>query len=92
MKAGQQGYTDAADLSWRKSGADVPPDLVPVDDSRPADPDNSIRIVCEKQLVEQLSGSKDPQAEALHEFTNYMTASQSGSLTQPKVKGGQLWN
>ena len=77
---------DFVDLSWIQAGNDTPSCLLPVDQSRPADPNNSIKIDCEKQLVKLSAGSTKTQVAGLREPMTYLAASKTGQFAQPKVR------
>ena len=73
------------DESWEKP----PATLLPVDHSRHADADNSIRVDCEKQLVRQLAGSINTQDADSAALQTYLAASKAGHCAHSKVSNAK---
>ena len=70
-------------LSWEKAAKDIPSCLLPLDDSRPSDCDNSIRVASEKQLVKQLA--ENNKSRDSNGLSNYLIVSKADCSAQPKV-------
>ena len=82
-------HADFVDLSWMKAGKETPATLLPLDHSRHADADNSIRIDCKKQLVRQLAGSNGTQDADSAALQTYLAASKARHCAYSKVSNAK---